>query len=71
MLLYLSQFLCLVPLVFSVKYCIIGAGPGGVQIGYFLEKAKRDYIIFERSEHAGKYDKCSEKNYLKSKRALL
>ena len=34
------------------EYCIIGAGPGGLQLGYFLQKAKRDYIIYERSSQA-------------------
>lgn len=23
------------------EYCVIGAGPGGVQLGYYLETAKR------------------------------
>uniref|UniRef100_H2T202 FAD-dependent oxidoreductase domain containing 2 n=1 Tax=Takifugu rubripes TaxID=31033 RepID=H2T202_TAKRU len=30
-------------------YCVIGAGPAGLQMGYFLSKAKRDYIILERN----------------------
>lgn len=36
------------------EYCIIGAGPAGLQLAYFLQKAKRDYIIYEKSLHAGK-----------------
>ncbi|KAK7111989.1 FAD-dependent oxidoreductase domain-containing protein 2-like [Littorina saxatilis] len=36
-------------------YCVIGAGPGGLQIGHFLEKANRDYIIFERSNTSGSF----------------
>src|SRR5450755_3290710 len=28
-------------------YLIIGAGPGGLQMGYFLEQAGRDYKILE------------------------
>ena len=35
------------------KYCIIGAGPGGLQVGYFLERSHRDYIIFEKGAGAG------------------
>lgn len=30
-------------------YCVLGAGPAGLQMGYFLSKAKRDYIILERN----------------------
>lgn len=29
------------------EYLIIGAGPAGLQLGYFLEKAGRDYLILE------------------------
>ncbi|KAK7087884.1 FAD-dependent oxidoreductase domain-containing protein 2-like [Littorina saxatilis] len=36
-------------------YCVIGAGPGGLQIGHFLEKANRDYIVFERSNVSGHF----------------
>ena len=35
-------------------YCIIGAGPAGLQMGYFLQKANRDYMIFERANMSGK-----------------
>jgi thioredoxin reductase len=31
-------------------YLIIGAGPAGVQLGYFLEKANRNYLILEAGE---------------------
>ncbi|CAI8049527.1 FAD-dependent oxidoreductase domain-containing protein 2 [Geodia barretti] len=37
------------------KYCVIGAGPGGLQIGYFLDRAGRDYIIFEKNTTAGSF----------------
>ena len=30
------------------EYCVIGAGPAGLQMGYFLQDKKRDYIIFEK-----------------------
>ncbi|ESO89058.1 hypothetical protein LOTGIDRAFT_228992 [Lottia gigantea] len=39
----------------SHDYCIIGAGPGGLQLGYYMEQAKRDYIIFERSNTSGSF----------------
>lgn len=52
---------CLVFLVFiSVTtasgyhdYCIIGAGPGGLQLGYYLQQQNRDYIIYERTNISG------------------
>ena len=28
-------------------YCIIGAGPAGLQLGYYFEQAARSYVIFE------------------------
>jgi len=34
-------------------YIVIGAGPGGLQLGYFLERAGRDYVILERGSQAG------------------
>ena len=37
------------------KYVVIGAGPGGVQAGYFLEKRGRDYVVLERSDAAGSF----------------
>ncbi|XP_006816537.1 FAD-dependent oxidoreductase domain-containing protein 2-like [Saccoglossus kowalevskii] len=36
-------------------YCIIGAGPSGLQLGYFLHKAGRDYLIFERTNTSGAF----------------
>ncbi|XP_077980798.1 FAD-dependent oxidoreductase domain-containing protein 2-like isoform X2 [Glandiceps talaboti] len=40
---------------FSKDYCVIGAGPGGLQMGYFFQQAGRDYIIFERDNTAGAF----------------
>jgi len=37
----------------SNEYCVIGAGPAGLQMGYFLERAGRDYVILERDSTAG------------------
>ena len=37
----------------QVEYLIIGAGPAGLQMAYFLEKAGRDYLILEAGSNAG------------------
>ena len=34
-------------------YLIIGAGPAGLQLGYFLEKEKRNYLILEAGNSPG------------------
>jgi len=34
-------------------YIVIGAGPGGIQLGYFFERTGRDYVILERASQAG------------------
>ncbi|XP_063251869.1 FAD-dependent oxidoreductase domain-containing protein 2 isoform X2 [Prinia subflava] len=36
-------------------YCVIGAGPAGLQAAYFLQQAGRDYIVFERSHAPGSF----------------
>ncbi|XP_044157209.1 FAD-dependent oxidoreductase domain-containing protein 2 isoform X4 [Bufo gargarizans] len=36
-------------------YCVLGAGPGGLQIAKFLEEAGRDYVVFERSQGPGSF----------------
>ncbi|XP_077982946.1 FAD-dependent oxidoreductase domain-containing protein 2-like [Glandiceps talaboti] len=36
-------------------YCVIGAGPSGLQMGYFLQKAGRDYIIYEKASTVGSF----------------
>ncbi|MCA9176959.1 MAG: NAD(P)-binding domain-containing protein [Planctomycetales bacterium] len=38
-------------------YCIVGAGPAGLQLGYFLEKAGKSYVILERGEAPGTFFK--------------
>jgi len=35
-------------------YCVIGAGPAGLQMGFYLQKAGRDYVILEKAQQAGK-----------------
>lgn len=34
-------------------YVIVGAGPAGLQLGYFLQKAGRNYVILESSDAPG------------------
>ncbi|XP_062989549.1 FAD-dependent oxidoreductase domain-containing protein 2 [Elgaria multicarinata webbii] len=36
-------------------YCIIGAGPSGLQMAYFLQHAGRDYVVFERGHAPGSF----------------
>ncbi|MDJ0706018.1 MAG: NAD(P)-binding domain-containing protein [Leptolyngbyaceae cyanobacterium MO_188.B28] len=43
--------------VTDFEYLIIGAGPAGVQLGYFLEKRGRDYLILEAGEESGTFFK--------------
>ena len=33
-----------------IDYLVIGAGPGGLQLGYFLERAGHNYLIVEASD---------------------
>lgn len=37
------------------QYVIVGAGPAGLQMGYFLGEAGRDYVILESEEQAGSF----------------
>jgi thioredoxin reductase len=39
------------------EYLIIGAGPAGIQLGYFLEKSNRSYLILESGINAGNFFK--------------
>uniref|UniRef100_A0A8C9U9I7 FAD-dependent oxidoreductase domain containing 2 n=1 Tax=Scleropages formosus TaxID=113540 RepID=A0A8C9U9I7_SCLFO len=36
-------------------YCVLGAGPAGLQMGYFLSQTQRDYIILERNSGPGSF----------------
>uniref|UniRef100_A0A8B9H1D3 FAD-dependent oxidoreductase domain containing 2 n=1 Tax=Astyanax mexicanus TaxID=7994 RepID=A0A8B9H1D3_ASTMX len=36
-------------------YCVLGAGPAGLQMGYFLSRSHRDYIILERNTGPGSF----------------
>ena len=37
------------------RYCIIGAGPGGLQLGQFMHHRGRDYATFERRDRAATF----------------
>src|SRR5690349_20119028 len=39
----------------SHETVIIGAGPAGLQLAYFLEKAGRDYLVLEAADRAGAF----------------
>jgi thioredoxin reductase len=39
----------------TVDYLIVGGGPGGLQLGYFLEKADRNYLILEAESEVGSF----------------
>ena len=34
-------------------YIVVGAGPAGLQMGFFLDRAGRDYLVLERGPGAG------------------
>ncbi|XP_067830804.1 FAD-dependent oxidoreductase domain-containing protein 2 [Heptranchias perlo] len=38
-----------------LDYCVIGAGPGGLQIAYFLQQSQRHYLVFERNNLSGSF----------------
>ena len=35
------------------EYIVVGAGPAGMQLGYYLQKNNEDYLILERGNSAG------------------
>ena len=35
----------------NYDYIIIGAGPAGLQLGYFLHKANKNYVIIEKKNN--------------------
>ncbi len=37
----------------DVEYLILGAGPAGIQLGYYLARDKRDYLILDKGADAG------------------
>lgn len=56
MLLTASYPMTIVSLNRSWDYVIIGAGPAGLQMGYYLHQAKRDYVVLERSHRSGRQE---------------
>ena len=36
-------------------YIIVGAGPAGIQLGYYMEKANKDYVILEGANRPGAF----------------
>lgn len=42
---------------YDYEYIIIGAGPAGLQMGYFLDKSGRKYKILEAGSHPGTFFK--------------
>ncbi len=45
-----------------MKFVIVGAGPAGLQMGYFLQKAGCDYVILEAAATAGSYFKTQPRH---------
>jgi len=37
------------------QYIIVGAGPSGVQLGYYLHRAQRDYVVLEKANISGQW----------------
>lgn len=38
-----------------VEYCVVGAGPGGLQAAAMLREAGRDVVVFDKSDRAGSF----------------
>jgi 2-polyprenyl-6-methoxyphenol hydroxylase-like FAD-dependent oxidoreductase len=39
--------------LFTKPVCIVGAGPGGLQLGHLMLDAGRDFVIFEKAAGPG------------------
>jgi NADPH-dependent 2,4-dienoyl-CoA reductase/sulfur reductase-like enzyme len=39
----------------TVDYLVIGAGPAGLQLEYFLDRAGRDYVLLEAGSVPGRF----------------
>ena len=35
------------------EYIIVGAGPGGLQLGYYLQQSGREYLVLEKANISG------------------
>jgi cation diffusion facilitator CzcD-associated flavoprotein CzcO len=40
---------------YALDYLIVGAGPAGVQLGYYFERQGRDYAILEAGHGPGTF----------------
>ena len=45
-----------------MKFVIVGGGPAGLQMGYFLQKAGYDYVILEAAATAGSFFKTQPRH---------
>jgi protoporphyrinogen oxidase len=45
------------PRTIERDFCVLGAGPAGLQLGYFLQKADRSYVILEKGSTPGTFFK--------------
>jgi thioredoxin reductase len=43
------------PVTVELDYLIIGSGPAGLQLGYYLEKNKKEYLILETGTNNGTF----------------
>ena len=39
----------------NYEYIIIGAGPAGIQLGYFFQQHNYNYLILDKSKYAGSF----------------
>ena len=53
--LILQQTICQAFLEKIYDYIIVGAGPSGLQMAYYLQKTGRDYVVLERENITGKH----------------
>ena len=37
----------------NYDYCLIGAGPSGLQLAYYFNKYQKNYIVFEKNNISG------------------
>eukprot|EP00656_Telonema_subtile_P034776 TRINITY_DN3880_c0_g1_i8.p1 TRINITY_DN3880_c0_g1~~TRINITY_DN3880_c0_g1_i8.p1 ORF type:complete len:620 (-),score=126.64 TRINITY_DN3880_c0_g1_i8:613-2472(-) len=41
--------------IVGFEYCIVGAGPGGLQLASLMHAKQRDYVVFERANASGSF----------------
>ncbi|MEZ6090546.1 MAG: NAD(P)-binding domain-containing protein [Pirellulaceae bacterium] len=41
--------------VHEVDHIILGAGPAGLQLAYFMDRGNRDYLVIEANDRAGTF----------------